>query len=234
MLRPEGEPLWRAVADVGGFTADLDVLEVGSGTGDSLCFWAKEYAIDGTGVDADPRSVEAAEERARELSLSEHVQFQNASPGDLPFRDGSFDAAVGGAAIEGGAEWRTALAELVRVVRNGGAVLFLHWAWAPDVAPAQRALVRRTFGVRARSSEEWQRLLAAEGVGNFSVHPISEVSVALPHDVLRTRLHALPRTRKLRAWGRFAGMIRREREARRLLASGNVLGVTLIKGTKWP
>lgn len=234
MLRPEGEPLWRTVAGVGGFAAGRDVLEAGAGPGNALCFWAVECAIDGIGVDADPLLVARAEERARELSLAEHVQFQVAPPDDLPFRDGSFDAAVGTVAIGQLADPRAGVTELVRVVRGGGVVILLQWVWAPNLSPVQRALVRHALGVRARSPEEWQRHLAAEGVGDLGVHTVWDVAVAVPQGALQARVRALPQKRKLRAWGRFAGMMRRERAARRLLARGNVLGITVIKGTKWP
>jgi SAM-dependent methyltransferase len=234
MLRPEGEPLWRRVAEVGEFAAGRDVLEVGTGSGEALCFWAAQYAIAGTGVDADPRRVQQAEEHARERSLGEQVQFQQAQLDDLPFRDGSFDAAVGAVAIGQLPNPLAAISELVRVVRAGGAVILLQWAWAPDISPAKRALVRHALGARARSPEEWQRHLTAEGVRGLTVHTVQDVAVDVPREALRARLGALPQTRRLRAWGRFAGMIRREREARRLLAGGNVLSVTLIKGTRWP
>lgn len=234
MLRPEGEVLWRKVAEVGEFSAGCDVLEVGTRSGDALCFWAAEHGVDGTGVDSDTRRIRLAEEHARELGLTERVQFQVGSLDDLPFRDGSFDAVVGQVAIGQVAGAGAEIAELVRVARRGGAVILLEWTWAPELPPAQRALVRHTFGVRVRSSEEWQRHLAAEGVGDVAVHHVWDIEVAVPGDSLRARLGALPATRKLRAWGRFAGMVRRQREARRLLARGNVLGVTVIKGTKWP
>ncbi|CAN5872191.1 hypothetical protein BH20GEM3_BH20GEM3_08960 [soil metagenome] len=234
MLRPEGEPLWRTVAELGDCAAGRDVLEVGTGSGEALCFWAAEYGIDGTGVDTDPRSVQQAEEHARERSLGEQLQFQVAPLDDLPFRDGSFDAAVGAAAIGQLASPLAGITELVRVVRVGGTVILLQWAWAPDISPPKRALVRHTLGPSARSLEEWKRHLAAQGVRELTLHTVRDVRVDVPREALRARLGALPHTRKLRAWGRFAGMIRREREARRLLAGGKVLGVTLITGTRWP
>ncbi len=234
MLRAGGEPLWRRVAEVGEFAAGRDVLEVGAGSGEALCFWAAQYAIAGTGVDADPRRVQQAEEHARERSLGEQVQFQEAPLDNLPFRDGSFDAAVGAVAIGQLTNPLAAISELVRVVRTGGTVILMQWVWAADISPAKRALVRHTLGARARSPEEWQRHLTTEGVRTLTVHTVRDVTVDAPREALRARLGALPQTRRLRAWGRFAGMIRREREARRLLAGGSVLGVTLIKGTRWP
>ena len=234
MLRPEGESLWRRVAELVPFAAGQDLLEVGCGSGEALCVWAGEFGVDGTGAEVDPEQVAAAEERAREESLQDRIRFQVAGPEDLPFRDGSFDVAVGGITLGDLADPRGALAELVRVTRVNGTVVLLQWAWAARVSAAKQEVFQRLLETPARSPQEWQRLLAAEGVGDLHCDTIWEVDVPLPSAGLRDRLGGARNARGVRGLRGLARSVRSEREARRLIGRGHLLGVAMIKGTKWP
>src|SRR5512145_2985562 len=51
------------------------VLDLGSGSGEMLCTWARDHGITGTGVDLSPLFTEQAKRRAEELGLADRVQF---------------------------------------------------------------------------------------------------------------------------------------------------------------
>ena len=54
------------------------VLDLGSGSGEMLCTWARDHAIMGTGIDMSPLFCQQAEQRARELGVGGRVCFIHA------------------------------------------------------------------------------------------------------------------------------------------------------------
>lgn len=51
------------------------VLDLGSGSGEMLCTWARDYDIVGTGIDMSPLFTEQAKRRAEELGVAQQVEF---------------------------------------------------------------------------------------------------------------------------------------------------------------
>jgi SAM-dependent methyltransferase len=51
------------------------VLDLGSGSGEMLCTWARDHAISGTGIDKSQLFTEQAKLRAEELGVADRVQF---------------------------------------------------------------------------------------------------------------------------------------------------------------
>ena len=51
------------------------VLDLGSGSGEMLCTWARDYGVIGTGIDMSQLFSEQAKRRADELKVSDRVEF---------------------------------------------------------------------------------------------------------------------------------------------------------------
>ncbi|HOH31024.1 MAG TPA: class I SAM-dependent methyltransferase, partial [Candidatus Hydrogenedentes bacterium] len=51
------------------------VLDLGSGSGEMLCTWARDYGVIGTGIDMSPLFTEHAKLRAEELGVADKVKF---------------------------------------------------------------------------------------------------------------------------------------------------------------
>ena len=51
------------------------VLDLGSGSGEMLCTWARDYGVIGTGIDMSPLFTGQARHRAEELGVADRVQF---------------------------------------------------------------------------------------------------------------------------------------------------------------
>jgi SAM-dependent methyltransferase len=77
-----------------GITADMSVLDVGSGVGGPARFLAATYGCRVTGVDLSEPFVEAARYLSERTGQSAQVSFQAASALNLPFDDGRFDVAL--------------------------------------------------------------------------------------------------------------------------------------------
>ena len=55
--------------------AGTRVLDLGSGSGEMLCTWARDYGITGVGVDMSQLFSEQAKRRAEELGVTDRVEF---------------------------------------------------------------------------------------------------------------------------------------------------------------
>lgn len=51
------------------------LLDLGSGSGEMLCTWARDYGITGTGIDMSPLFTKQAKLRAEELRVADRVKF---------------------------------------------------------------------------------------------------------------------------------------------------------------
>ncbi len=82
------------LAKLAGITADMSVLDVGSGIGGPARFLAAAYGCQITGVDLSEPFVDAARYLTERTGQGERVSFETASALQLPFNDGHFDAVL--------------------------------------------------------------------------------------------------------------------------------------------
>ncbi len=124
-----------------------DVLEVGVGTGLALPHYSKDKRI--TGIDLSADMLDRARERVREDSIGNVRSLLEMDAEATTFEDASFDIAVGMFVASVVPNPRRLLAEMRRVVRPGGHILFVNhfaaakgprWWLERAMAPASRAL----------------------------------------------------------------------------------------------
>lgn len=115
-------------ADFGGIAAGERVLDVGCGPGALVAELVHRGAVV-SAVDPSPQFVEAARERYPD------VDVQQASAEELPFREGSFDAALAQLVVHFMENPVAGLAEMARVTRNGGVVATCVWDMVGQQAP---------------------------------------------------------------------------------------------------
>lgn len=58
------------------------VLDLGSGSGEMLCTWARDYGISGVGIDMSPLFTGQAKLRAEELGVTDRVKFIHGNAAD--------------------------------------------------------------------------------------------------------------------------------------------------------
>lgn len=56
-------------------TPGTNILDLGSGSGEMLCTWARDHGIIGTGIDMSPLFTQQAILRAKELGVAQRVKF---------------------------------------------------------------------------------------------------------------------------------------------------------------
>jgi len=102
------------------------VLDVACGTGDVLITaMNREPSASGVGLDPSGRMLQLAQHKAIQAGHAQRVEFCEGDAMDLPFPDGSFDAAVISFGIRNVPDRGLALSEMARVTRPGGRVVVL-------------------------------------------------------------------------------------------------------------
>ena len=98
------------------------VLDLGSGSGEMLCTWARDHGIIGIGVDMSQLFTEQARLRAEELGVAERVKFIHGdAAGSVSDEKADVAACVGATWIGGGVAGTIEL--LARSLRGGGIIL---------------------------------------------------------------------------------------------------------------
>mgnify|MGYP001241718740 CR=1 FL=1 len=119
------------------------VLDLGSGSGEMLCTWARDHGIIGTGIDMSQLFTEQAKRRAEELGVADRVKFIHGdAAGFVADEKVSVAACVGATWIGGGVAGTIEL--LARSLLTGGIILIgePYWRQLPpteDVAKGCQA-----------------------------------------------------------------------------------------------
>ena len=108
------------LAALAGISADLSVLDVGSGVGGPARFLAAAYGCRVTGVDLSESFIDAARYLTERTGQSGQVSFQAANALALPFADGGFDVALLQHVAMNLADRPRLYQEIRRVLRLGG------------------------------------------------------------------------------------------------------------------
>ena len=104
------------------------VLDLGSGSGEMLCTWARDHGIIGTGIDMSPLFTEQAKQRAEELGVAHQVKFiHDDAAGYVSEEKADVAACVGATWIGGGVAGTIEL--LAQSLRTGGIILIGEPYW---------------------------------------------------------------------------------------------------------
>jgi SAM-dependent methyltransferase len=143
------------------FSAELMVegmghlVDVGCGRGGPGLWVAAHTGARLTGVDIAASALAAAGERARSLGLAARAEFMRGSFESMPLDSGSVDAVMSVDALLFAPDKQAAVAELGRVLRHGGRLVFTSWDYhsqpanrPPQVADHRPLLVAAGFLVQ--------------------------------------------------------------------------------------
>lgn len=108
------------LAKLTGITADMSVLDVGSGIGGPARFLAATYGCRVTGVDLSEPFVDAARYLSERTGQSGQVSFQAASALELPFEGGRFDTVLLQHVAMNISDRTRLYGEIRRVLESGG------------------------------------------------------------------------------------------------------------------
>ena len=124
--------LWTLVIDHLHWDHRGQVIDIGTGNGPLAILLAAKYPdVRVTGIDywgvAWEYSQQVCEQNAAAMGVAQRTCFQKASASNLPFEDGSFDAAISHFVfheVADAPDKRAVIREALRVIRKGGAFAF--------------------------------------------------------------------------------------------------------------
>ena len=123
------------------------ILDLGSGSGEMLCTWARDYGINGTGIDMSSLFTAQAKQRAEELGVSERVHFiHNDAAGYVTDEKCDVAACVGATWIAGGVAGSIEL--LAKSLKPGGMILIGEPWWRQVPATEE---IAQACGVSSRA-----------------------------------------------------------------------------------
>jgi ubiquinone/menaquinone biosynthesis C-methylase UbiE len=165
------------------------VLEVGAGTGATLALYPKTVARL-VMCEPDPHMRKRLRAKA-----PRHVEVSDASAERLPFESGTFDAVVCSLVLCSVPEQTAALAEISRVLRPGGRLVFLEHV-AADNRPGRLKWQRRIEPVWKRVMDNChltRRTEAAIGAAGFEFEAIKRESIRKALPIVRPSIRGVAR-----------------------------------------
>ena len=209
------------------------ILDLGSGSGEMLCTWARDYTIRGTGIDMSPLFTEHATRRAVELGVSDRVTFIHGDAAGYVSEEKVHVAACVGATWIGGGVAGT-IQLLTQSLRAGGIILIGEPYWRqipPTDAVAQRCLAHavsdfltlpdllasfQNLGCDVvemvlADQEGWDRYEAAKWLTMrrwLEANPTDEFAPEVRAQLTAEPVRYATYTREYLGWGVFALMLR--------------------------
>ena len=209
------------------------VLDLGCGSGEMLCTWARDHNIIGTGIDMSQLFTEQAKLRADELGVADKVKFIHGdAAGYVSNEKASVAACIGATWIGGGVVGTIEL--LARSLHSGGIILIgePYWRQLPpteDVAKECHANsisdflrlpeLLASFGnlgydvveMVLADQDGWDRYEAAKWLTMhrwLKANPNDELAKEVRAKLTSEPEHYAAYTREYLGWGVFALMVR--------------------------
>lgn len=199
------------------------VLDVGSGTGDTVLEIAEKVKPDGkaVGVDFTEEGITKAREKAKSLELDGVAEFRLAEAERLPFEDETFDAVISECVVCLTSDKQQVLNEKVRVLKPGGRLIMhdvISWAPMPQAIRNNSELYCSCIG-GAVSIDDYKAMMKGAGLTDIKTVDYSrETRRMLSAGIL---LNALELSKGDRAFQEIVDFVR-----------GDGIGYALFVGTK--
>lgn len=113
------------------------MIDYGSGCGEPLALWGKEYGITGVGVDVSADFCDRATKKLQAERLSDRIEILCSKGADYPLEEGRFDVAacIGATFIFGG--YRETVQALKRAIHSKGRLGIGEAYWVSDTVPPE-------------------------------------------------------------------------------------------------
>ncbi len=209
--------------------SEQEVLWIGCGSGRSVLWWAARLGAQVHGLDPDSGAIEHAEAAARAAGLSGRVTLQVGEAADLPHEAQTFDIVVAHMLYLPGADGTRVVREAARVVRPRGTVAAVVPTWLSR--PGDRdARAMEALGVRPLLLVEWKQLFRDAALVELTVEDAAMDGGWLAHRWPRV----VHRAWRAGGWAAVRAAVSRPVFALKRLAQSRVLGLSIVKGTRWP
>lgn len=223
------EPIHRRIAQLADAAEGRETVWIGAGNGRSVLWWAERYRTRTEGLHPDARAVEYAERAARRSGLQELVGFQQAQPSDLPHEGQVFDVTVVNFLQLGPVDAVATARQAARVARPMGTVVAIVPTWRRQATEAEREAAE-ALGVRPRVLMEWKGVFRDAGVVELTAEEVA----ADEGWMLSGWVGLLLRAWRVARWRGVRALLGRPFRTFRRMVLGRALGLSLLKGVRWP
>ncbi len=209
------------------------VLDLGSGSGEMLCTWARDYGVIGIGIDMSQLFTEQAKRRAEELGVADQVKFIHGdAAGFVSDEKVDVAACVGATWIGGGVAGTIRL--LAQSLRTGGIILIgePYWRQLPPTEDVARGCLASSIsefltlpellasfgrlgydvvGMVLADQDSWDRYEAAKWLTMrrwLEANPDDELAKEVRAQLISEPVRYVTYTREYLGWGVFALMQR--------------------------
>ncbi len=104
------------------------ILDIATGTGDFAIAALKLGDVKVTGIDISEGMLNVGRKKVAAKKLENQIQFKKADSEKLPFDDDTFDSAIVGFGVRNFENLQKGLAEILRVIKPGGAFFVLEFS----------------------------------------------------------------------------------------------------------
>ena len=132
-------------------SAGRKYLDVGCGNGAAPIHLARKYQLEVTGIDVDPDQIELARQSSTGLA---NARFLSVSGTQMPFAEAEFDIVATNKVMHHIANWPAAVAEMIRVLKPDGVLIYGDFVYPGWLAAAGRVLVGDRAGFPTRQALE--------------------------------------------------------------------------------
>lgn len=158
---PGGLALTRRLLRHETITADMMLLDVGCGTGQTAAYIAGHYPCKVTAADINPRMLEKARQNFADYQLD--IPLIKANAMDLPFHKHSFDMVLA-ESVTVFTNIRKTLREYCRVLKPGGILLDIEATALATLSPDEAADFQKVLGIeRLPTRDEWRHMFDEAG-----------------------------------------------------------------------
>jgi ubiquinone/menaquinone biosynthesis C-methylase UbiE len=208
-----GEQATRRLVELCHLEPGETLLNVGSGSGISAAYVAKNYDCNVVGVDLLPGMIHSAENWAREQGLAHRLEFRFGDAQELPFESNKFDVVICESVNTFVPDKAKAIREYFRVVKPGGYVGMSEAIWVNNPSDSMEKIIVNVTGQQFQPTEVWESLLESSGLVDIIAekYPLSIKSEA------RSQAGLLNARSYLRILGRAIRLLITDRENRALL-----------------
>jgi SAM-dependent methyltransferase len=194
-----------------------------------VVWWAERFESQIQGVDPDERAIENAERVLRTAELAGKAAFQTGSAENLPHEAAVFDITVVNLLYLGDADGRTVLAQAGRVARPMSTVIALVPSWLSQPSEVDARRVER-LGIKPQLLVEWKSFMRDAGLVELTVENAAKDGGWIAHGWFGL----LARGWRAARWRGVRIVLGSRLRTLRRLALTRVLGLSIVKGTRWP
>jgi len=153
--------------------AGMKVLDVGSGTGETVLEIARKVGPKGkaVGIDFTEEGIAKAQKKAHSSGLDRTAEFRLADAEKLPFEDETFDTVISECVVCLTADKQRVLTEKVRVLKPGGRVIMhdvINWAPMPEAVRKDPRLYCGCIG-GAVGMKDYKHMMEKAGLVDIKV-----------------------------------------------------------------